>query len=499
MKNNLHIFNVTNKADSLLEDLYCKPAGVGPNIFPEHYIDSKVGENIQHKDPYYAEYVFHYWFWKNQLINYDNDTWLGFCQYRRYWLKENCDEKIVVTRDNLKDNVLNSIPSVWANYDAVIAKRVYVDNTKFMKLIKLKVKTKMQEYPIIIGSNLVSDISKIVKSNSIYFKKCLLIIDKNISKKIIFKIKKSLNKKSIYVYFFKAHEKNKNQKSVNKILKILLEKNFSREDCLISVGGGITGDVTGFAASLFKRGLKFINIPTTLLSQVDSSIGGKTGVNTKYGKNLIGSFYQPNLVISDIQFLKTLPKREVICGYGEILKHSIISNKKFFYFLDENIKKIINLSSPFIEKAIYESCKIKKNVVERDEKEKDLRKILNFGHTFAHAYEASLGYSKKLNHGEAVILGIKSALNFSLEKNLLKKNEYNLIINHISKANLPSNINKFFKIKNLNKILSFMLKDKKNNTNKINLVLLKKIGSPIINKEYKKNVLGDFLRNELRN
>ena len=356
-----------------------------------------------------------------------------------------------------------------------------------MKPIKLEINTINQKYPIIIGSNLSSTVSKIIDNNSINFNKCLLVVDTNVPKKIISKIKKNLNKKKLYIYFFKANEINKNLNTVNKILNILLNKNFSREDCIISIGGGITGDISGFAASLFKRGLKFINMPTTLLSQVDSSIGGKTGVNTKYGKNLIGSFYQPNLVISDIQFLKTLPKREVICGYGEILKHSIISNKKFFYFLDENIKKIINLSSPFIEKAIYESCKIKKIVVERDEKEKDLRKILNFGHTFAHAYEASLGYSKKLNHGEAVILGIKSALNYCLEKNLLKKNKYNLIINHISKANLPSNINKFFKIKNLNKILSFMLKDKKNNTDKINLVLLKKIGSPIINKEYKKN------------
>ena len=115
-------------------------------------------------------------------------------------------------------------------------------------------------------------------------------------------------------------------------MDILLTKNFSREDCVISIGGGITGDISGFAASLFKRGLKFINIPTTLLSQVDSSIGGKTGVNTKFGKNLIGSFYQPNLVISDVQFLKTLPKRELICGYGEILKHSLIANKSFINF-----------------------------------------------------------------------------------------------------------------------------------------------------------------------
>ena len=126
------------------------------------------------------------------------------------------------------------------------------------------------------------------------------------------------------------------------------------------MGGGITGDVSGFAANLFKRGLKFANIPTTVLAQVDSSVGGKTGVNSKYGKNLIGSFYQPSLVLSDIQFLKSLSKREIICGYGEILKHSLIEDKKFFNFLIKNLKKILSLSSPFIEKAIFESCKIKK-------------------------------------------------------------------------------------------------------------------------------------------
>jgi 3-dehydroquinate synthase len=368
-----------------------------------------------------------------------------------------------------------------------------------MKLIKLKIKTRTQQYPIIIGSNLVSNISKIIKDNSLNFKQCLLIVDKKISIKIVSKIRKSLNKKKIYVHFFKANEINKNIKSINKILDILLNKNFSREDCLISIGGGITGDISGFAASLFKRGLKFINIPTTLLSQVDSSIGGKTGVNTKYGKNLIGSFYQPNLVITDVQFLKTLPKRELICGYGEILKHSLIADRNFYNFLNRNNKKIFSLSSPFIEKAIYESCKIKKNVVEKDETEKGLRKILNFGHTFAHAFEASLGYSRKLNHGEAVILGMKTALNFSLKNNLLKMKEHYLINNHISKSKLPSRINKFFKIKDLNKILSFMLKDKKNNSDKINLVLLKKIGSPIINKEYSKKSLGLFLKNELSN
>ena len=151
----------------------------------------------------------------------------------------------------------------------------------------------------------------------------------------------------------------------------------------------------GFAASLYKRGLQFINLPTTLLSQVDSSIGGKTGINTKEGKNLIGSFYQPKIVISDIEFLKSLTKREIICGYGEILKHSLILNKTFYKYLDNNASNILELKTPYIEKAIFESCKIKKIVVEKDENEIGIRKILNFGHTFAHAYEATLGLFQK--------------------------------------------------------------------------------------------------------
>ena len=368
-----------------------------------------------------------------------------------------------------------------------------------MKTIKLIVKTGTQKYPIFIGSNLISKISKIMNDNSIEFKKCLLIIDRNVPKKLVNKIKNALKNKEVYFYLMNANEKNKSLKTTNSILKILLNKNFSREDCLFSIGGGITGDVSGFAASLFKRGLKFINIPTTLLSQVDSSIGGKTGINNNHGKNIIGSFYQPILVISDKNFLKTLKKKEIICGYGEILKHSLISNRNFYKFLDKNFINIVNLKSPFIEKAIFQSCKIKRLIVEKDEKETGPRKILNFGHTFAHAFEASLGYSKKLNHGEAVILGINTALRFSLNRNLLEENEFDLISRHYKKSELPSDLGKYFSLKDLNKILNFMTKDKKNNSNKINLVLIKKIGVPIIDKKYKKKELSLFLKNSLKN
>ena len=368
-----------------------------------------------------------------------------------------------------------------------------------MKTIKLVVKTKTQKYPIFIGRELISKLPSIMKNNSIRFKKCLLIVDKNVPKKLISLMKKSFKKKEVFLYTFNANEKNKSQNTINSILNILLSKNFSRQDCLVAVGGGITGDVGGFAASTFKRGIQFINIPTTLLSQVDSSIGGKTGINTSYGKNLIGSFYQPKLVISDINFLNSLKDREIICGYGEILKHSIIANKKFFKYLNKNFLNIKGLKSPFVEKSIFESCKIKKFVVEKDEKETSLRKILNFGHTFAHAFEASLGYSKKLNHGEAVILGIMSALKFSYKNKFLNINEFKFLEHHIKKSKLPYDLKKYFSLKDINKILDFMLKDKKNNSDKINLVLLKKIGQPIINKNYKRNNLKIFLRKELLN
>jgi len=366
-----------------------------------------------------------------------------------------------------------------------------------MSLIKLQVKTGNHKYPIFVGNNILHKLKIILKENLINYNQCLVIADKNVPKKLINKVLNSLPKKKISLHYFNPSEKNKNQKSIDSILSILLSKNFNRNDCVISIGGGITGDVSGFAASIFKRGLKFINIPTTLLSQVDSSIGGKTGINNKYGKNLIGSFYQPSLVVSDIIFLKFLPKREVMCGYGEILKHALIADKKFFTFLDINGSQILNLESPLIEKAIFKSCSIKKKVVETDEKEIGIRKILNFGHTFAHAYEATLGYSKKLNHGEAVMLGIKTAAKFSLSNNILSIKEYKLIENHLNKLNLPRNINKLFSIKNLNKILSFMKKDKKNNTNKINLILLKKIGSPIYKLQFDEKKIHLFLRNEL--
>ena len=365
-----------------------------------------------------------------------------------------------------------------------------------MKMNKLKINTKTQSYNIIIGSNLISSFQKILFDNKINFEKCLIIVDNNVPKQLLKKLTNNLNKKKI-IYFYDSSEFNKSQLQLNKILELLLKNNFHRNDCVISVGGGITGDLSGFAASIYKRGLKFINVPTTLLAQVDSSIGGKTGINSFYGKNLIGSFYQPSLVISDTHFLNFLPKREIICGYAEILKHSLIADKKFFMFLNKHGNQILKLEKKYLEAAIYKSCNIKKKVVELDEKENNLRKTLNFGHTFAHAYEASMKYSKKLNHGEAVLLGMISASNFAFQNSLLSKNDFNLILEHYLNLNLIRNIKSYFSKNNINVILKYMQKDKKNSNDKINLILLKKIGQSKINLYFSLKKLTKFLTNQL--
>ena len=202
-----------------------------------------------------------------------------------------------------------------------------------------EIKFKKQNYSIIIGKNTINVLPKKIKLLCPKAKNVAIIIDKKVPQKFKTKLKNKLKNYNLLILSFTANEKNKSVNTVNRYIKILLSKNFNRSDLLISVGGGITGDVVGFVASIFKRGINFINIPTTLLAQVDSAVGGKTGVNSSFGKNLIGSFYQPKLVVSDTTFINSLSIKEMICGYAEILKHSIIKDKKFFRWLENNSKK----------------------------------------------------------------------------------------------------------------------------------------------------------------
>ena len=346
-----------------------------------------------------------------------------------------------------------------------------------MKTIKLKVKNINSNYSIIIGRNILDQISYQIRTLCPKTKKVALIVDKNVPNKFKIKLKRYLKKYTVYTFEYSVNEKFKSFASVNKLVEKCLANNFNRNDVLISLGGGILGDYSAFAASIIKRGINFINIPTTLLAQVDSSIGGKTGVNSTLGKNLIGTFYQPKVVISDVEVLKSLPKRELICGYAEILKHSLILKNNFFKWLENNSNQLlIDRNLNFLKKAIIESCKIKLHFVNKDVYEKNIRMILNFGHTFAHAIEAQNNYSKRINHGEAVIMGMMMAAKLSYIKKLCNLNTLNQLKNIYNSNNLKHDIKKYFQTNEYNKIANYMNADKKNNDKKINLILLTKIG-----------------------
>jgi len=346
-----------------------------------------------------------------------------------------------------------------------------------MKTIQIKVKNKSSNYAVIIGSNILNILPGKIRTLCPKARKVGIVIDKNIPKKYKIKIKKILTKYQVYTFEYATSEKLKSFSKINELTEKCLYRNFNRVDVLIALGGGVIGDFTAFAASIIKRGINFINIPSTFLAQVDSSIGGKTGVNSNHGKNLIGTFYHPKLVISDVSLLKSLPRREMVCGYAEILKHSLILKNNFFNWLQINTKKILNLENlELLKSAVYKSCKIKLHFVNKDTNEKNVRMILNFGHTFAHAIELKNNFSKKINHGEAVLIGMILAVKFSLIKKICSYNTYKDIIDIYEKNNLTYNLNIFFKKNEYNQIIDLMNNDKKNDDKKINLILIKKIG-----------------------
>ncbi len=355
-----------------------------------------------------------------------------------------------------------------------------------MQTTKLKVKNFNTNYSVIIGKNILDQIPNKIKTICPDAKKIALVVDKNIPKKFKNKLKKILKNYNVYLFEYSVSEKFKTFSNVQRLVEKCLSNNFNRSDILITFGGGIIGDLGAFAASIIKRGINFINIPTTLLSQVDSSIGGKTGVNSKLGKNLIGTFYPPKLVISDVEILKSLPQRELICGYAEILKHSIILKNNFFSWnLKYSNQMLVERNLDLLQEAITRSCKIKIYFVNKDVNEKNIRMILNFGHTFAHAIELQNNYSKKINHGEAVIMGMMMATKLSYLKKLCSLETLIQLKKIYKLNNLEYDIKKNFNKNEYNKIVEHMTNDKKNNDNKINLILLKKIGQTTLPGSYK--------------
>ena len=345
-----------------------------------------------------------------------------------------------------------------------------------MKIEEIRFQNQNKKYSILIGNNVLNILPKKIKTLCPKVRKIAIIFDGNVPSLYKKNILNQLKKYDLTNLNFWPDEKKKSLKSATYFINKLLLKNFNRTDLIISVGGGITGDMTGFVASIYKRGINFISIPTTLLAQVDAAVGGKTGVNSIYGKNLIGSFFQPKLVICDIAFLKTLPRKQMICGYAEILKHAIINDTKFFNWLKLNTKYIFLKETNKLIYSIKKSCKIKLLFVNKDVNEKKLRMVLNFGHTFAHAIEVKNNYSKSVTHGEAVLSGMILATRLSVIKKVCKLETLDEIVKIYKSNNLNYTLKKYSNLREINKLLPFLKNDKKNDDEKINFILLNKIG-----------------------
>jgi len=319
--------------------------------------------------------------------------------------------------------------------------------------------------------------------------KTFIIIDRNVEYLL-----KNINFSSnVFIIKIKGSEKIKNFKNYEILTKKILLAGVDRKSLMVAIGGGTIGDLTGFVASTILRGVKLILIPTTLLSQVDSSIGGKNGINTTSGKNLIGTFYQPHKVFIDPKILKSLSKRELKSGYAEIVKHALINDNTFFYWLEKNYKRIFKLEKNALIYSIYKSIKIKAKFVTLDSKEilanDNSRAILNFGHTFGHALETLYQYRNKITHGEAISIGMIIVSNLSNKLCNLNTLDLERIINHFLKVDLPIKYNKI----NNKKILKLIQIDKKNNEGKINLILLKKIGKAYYSKNLNPKLISEIL------
>ncbi|MFQ5904241.1 MAG: 3-dehydroquinate synthase [Candidatus Binatia bacterium] len=267
-------------------------------------------------------------------------------------------------------------------------------------------------------------------------------------------------------------EEHKNLKSLSAIYDRLISERFDRSSSVIALGGGVIGDLAGFAAATFLRGIPYVQVPTTLLAQVDSSVGGKTGVNHQEGKNLIGAFYQPRLVLMDVGVLHTLPRRELLAGLAEVIKYGIIEDPRLFGLLEEKLEQILALDRDLLVETIAASCAIKAKVVEKDEREEDYRSVLNFGHTIGHALESLTGYERFL-HGEAVAIGMAQAVSISVRQGSCDEESLQRIHRLIKRAGLPTQIPS--NIEPL-KLVKRMEVDKKSVGGKIKFVLCAGIG-----------------------
>ena len=355
---------------------------------------------------------------------------------------------------------------------------------------KLRINLKENSYDIIIEHGLLSELGALI-SKKFGKPKTFIVTDSNIAAHWLKQTIESLTAQGMSpkVLEVPVGERTKSFINLEKIIDQLLESKVDRDSVLIALGGGVIGDLAGFAGAVTLRGIKVIQVPTTLLSQVDSSVGGKTGVNVRQGKNLVGSFHQPSLVAIDTQVLQTLPSRQLFAGYAEVLKYGLIKDRSFFDWLELNGKKVLEGDKLAQQFAIFTSCRIKAEIVEADEKEKNLRAILNFGHTFGHALEAEAGYDGNLLHGEAVSIGMVLAIELSKNLGYLSGQDAGRAVEYIRNIGLPTNINSIEGSTSWHPdgIIQHMQHDKKVSNGQLRFVLIKGIGEAYLTANVERN------------
>ena len=353
---------------------------------------------------------------------------------------------------------------------------------------KIFVKLGERSYPIYIGHNIL--LQPGLLSDHITGKEVLIVSNQTVAPLYLQLVLNSLNSHRCKSVILPDGEQFKNLDVLNEIFNTLLINRFSRQVTLIALGGGVIGDITGFAASCYQRGVPFIQIPTTLLSQVDSSIGGKTAVNHTLGKNMIGTFHHPKCVIADTNTLDTLDDRQLSSGLAEIIKYGLIKDSKYISWLEQNIPALRAKNFSILAEAIERSCLNKANIVADDELEHGIRALLNFGHTFGHAIETSIGYGNWL-HGEAIACGMAMASDLSQRLGWLEKKDVKSIRDLLKSSGLPITTPQGMTEQ---QFINLMSVDKKIKNNKIHLILLRGIGNAIISDDYSLDLLTDTLK-----
>ncbi|MDH5188017.1 MAG: 3-dehydroquinate synthase [Rhodospirillaceae bacterium] len=366
---------------------------------------------------------------------------------------------------------------------------------------KLRVELGERSYDILLGSGLLSHGADYIKP-LLQSPRVVVITDTNVAPHHLAPLMASLKNANIDAtsLTLPAGEESKGFAMLQELIESLLELKIERTTTLIALGGGVIGDLVGFAAAITLRGVPFIQIPTTLLSQVDSSVGGKTGINSRFGKNLVGAFYQPRLVLGDIATLDTLPRREILSGYGEVVKYGLISDAGFFDWLVANGRAIIDGNVEARIKAVLTSCKAKAEIVAKDERESGVRALLNLGHTFGHALESETGYSDKLLHGEAVAIGSVMAFDLSQRTGHCSMDDFQKVRNHFKDIGLAVGISEIMQSDwTAKRLLEHMSRDKKVKDGKIAFVLARAIGDAFITSDISNETVNGMIEDYLTN